>query len=80
MTSDFDDMEKPENWPVPVQDLEAHRVGSSGEAYENEDLIVWMRTAALPTFRKLYRKIRRTGFFDEGLPQGTYMLSVGYGT
>lgn len=24
---------------------------------EQEDLIVWMRTAALPTFRKLYGKI-----------------------
>lgn len=27
--------------------------------YEDEDLIVWMRTAALPTFRKLYGKIEQ---------------------
>lgn len=26
---------------------------------EQEDLIVWMRTAALPTFRKLYGKIEQ---------------------
>ena len=24
---------------------------------QNEDLIIWMRTAALPNFRKLYRKV-----------------------
>ncbi|XLR35429.1 hypothetical protein S83_063329 [Arachis hypogaea] len=31
---------------------------------EQEDLIVWMRTAALPTFRKLYGKI------EEDLKEG----------
>jgi len=25
--------------------------------YENEDLIVWMRTAAFPSFKKLYGRI-----------------------
>ena len=29
----------------------------SWQLSEQEDLIVWMRTAALPTFRKLYGKI-----------------------
>ena len=78
--ADFDDMAQPHNWPVNVQELEEHRADSHGHAYENEDLIVWMRTAALPTFRKLYRKVKRTGdVFEEGLPKGTYKLSVGYG-
>jgi hypothetical protein len=39
-----------------------------------------MRTAAMPTFRKLYRKLSSngTGTFQSGLPQGTYVLSVVY--
>jgi len=36
----------------------------------NEDLIVWVRTAALPNFRKLYRII------NVDLPRGTYYLDV----
>ena len=40
---------------------------------QNEDLIVWMRTAALPTFRKLYRRI------ENGLDKGNYVLNVNYG-
>jgi len=38
----------------------------------NEDLIVWMRTAAFPNFRKLYRKI------DVDLVEGTYKLQIDY--
>jgi hypothetical protein len=33
----------------------------------NEHFIVWMRTAGLPTFRKLYGKI------DQDLPAGTQL-------
>jgi hypothetical protein len=39
-----------------------------------------MRTAAMPTFRKLYRKLNSsdTVTFANGLPQGTYMLNITY--
>jgi len=39
-----------------------------------------MRTAAMPTFRKLYRKLisNGTGTFQNGLPKGTYTLQVQY--
>jgi len=37
---------------------------------EDEHLIVWMRTAGLPNFRKLWGKI------DGALDAGTYQLVV----
>jgi len=42
----------------------------SGYCNEDEHFIVWMRTAALPTFRKLYAKI------DADLLPGTYTVRV----
>lgn len=46
--------------------------------FENVDFIVWMRTAALPYFKKLWRIVDRTTnpLFSNGLPQGTYILTV----
>jgi len=38
--------------------------------FEDEDFIVWMRTAGLPDFKKLYRII------DQDIPQGKYTVSV----
>jgi len=42
----------------------------SGQCAEDEDFIVWMRTAGLPTFRKLYRRI------DIDLEPGEYALTI----
>lgn len=36
----------------------------------DEDVIVWMRVAGLPTFKKLYRII------DEDLPAGDYTFDI----
>lgn len=44
----------------------------------NEDFIVWMRTAALPTFRKLYRLIERKSDLHPTLPAGRYYLNITY--
>lgn len=67
---------KPVNWRKPVFELDASDPDNNG--FINEDLIVWMRTAALPTFRKLYRIIQKKPNMVPTLPSGNYILSVTY--
>ncbi|KAK2171806.1 hypothetical protein NP493_1025g01061 [Ridgeia piscesae] len=67
---------KPVNWQKAVYELDPDDDSNNG--YQNEDLIVWMRTAALPNFRKLYRRVNHTEQFVEGLPKGNYTLLVDY--
>ena len=68
-------------------DLDKDNPGNNG--LQNEDLIVWMRTAALPNFRKLYRKINHKqpgedfdqnekDKFKDGIPKGNYSLTIEY--
>jgi hypothetical protein len=66
---------KPVNWPVAVQNLSSD---TSNTGYENEDLIVWMRTAALPSFRKFYRIVDHSGVFASSLPAGDYYVYINY--
>jgi hypothetical protein len=68
---------RPNSWRKNVWELDPDNRDNNG--FQNEDLIVWMRTAALPTFRKLYRRVDHTtpGFTD-GLPKGNYTLFVKY--
>jgi len=72
----FSNTLKPINWSRSVYELDPGNPDNNG--YANEDLMVWMRTAALPTFRKLYRRINHTDVFSEGLPAGNYSLGVIY--
>lgn len=72
----FNGTAHPPNWQKPVYELDPSDPANNG--YKNEDLIVWMRTAALPNFRKLYRRVNHTGVFENGLPAGNYTLSVIY--
>lgn len=73
----FKDFAKPKSWKKHVYDLDPEDDNNNG--FQNEDFIVWMRTAALPTFRKLYRRIDHSqeGYKD-GLLHGNYELRVHY--
>lgn len=48
----------------------ANETGHSVPVTTDEDLMVWMRTASLPSFRKLYRII------DTELPAGDYVVEI----
>ncbi|KAF0754514.1 cell cycle control protein 50A [Aphis craccivora] len=72
----FKDFEKPIDWQVNIWELDKENDSNNG--FENEDLIVWMRTAALPDFRKLYRRIEHKNEFKNGLPKGNYKLVIKY--
>jgi hypothetical protein len=48
----------------------ANEPGHAVPLTTDEDLMVWMRTASLPTFRKLLRVL------DGGLPAGNYVMQV----
>lgn len=67
---------KPLHWAKPIYELDLDDPGNNG--FLNEDFIVWMRTAAFPTFKKLYRRLKRVHAFAEGLPAGNYSLSISY--
>lgn len=76
LSSSLSDTAKPVNWAKPVYELDPSDPDNNG--FINEDFIVWMRTAALPTFRKLYRIIQKKSGTTPTLPNGNYMLNITY--
>lgn len=75
--SGFNNTEKPLEWKKSVAYLGEN--SENGFGLENFDFIIWMETAALPNFRKLYRKLDSTkSLFKNGLPSGNYRLQIEY--
>lgn len=71
----FSDTVKPLFWSRPVYELDPNNSANNG--FMNQDFLVWMRRAALPDFRKLYRRITE-GDYSEGLPAGNYSIEISY--
>jgi len=77
LTLAFSKFEKPKYWTKPVTELDLNDASNNG--FQNEDFIVWMRVAAFPVFRKLYRRLNRGNEpYKAGLPKGEYKLEVTY--
>ena len=72
---------KPQRWfqNVTYLGIEDKEIGI-GIGLVNQDFINWMRVAAFPNFRKLYRKLshRKNTTFADGLPAGNYKLTIQY--
>jgi len=70
---------KPRDWQRELWELDETNEANNG--LQNEDLIVWMRTAALPNFRKLYRRVDHKNEFKDVLPGNKdyeYQLKINY--
>ncbi len=71
---------RPRDWHRDLWELDPENPENNG--LQNEDLIVWSRTAAMPNFRKVYRRLNLTsvssGGGGEGLPAGNYSLEITY--
>ncbi|XP_069582640.1 cell cycle control protein 50A [Ranitomeya imitator] len=76
LESVFEGTSKPINWNKAVYELDKSDPDNNG--FINEDFIVWMRTAALPTFRKLYGLIEKKEATYAALAPGNYSLHVVY--
>ncbi|RVE57437.1 hypothetical protein OJAV_G00216220 [Oryzias javanicus] len=71
----FNDTVKPVFWSKAAYELDTSDATNNG--FVNQDFLVWMRRAALPNFRKLYRRITE-GDYKDGLPVGNYSLEISY--
>lgn len=65
---------KPPNWQKHPCELDVANADNNG--FLNADFIIWMRVAALPNFRKPYRKLVRQDRFANGLLRGYYLLEI----
>uniref|UniRef100_A0A182SZD6 Cell cycle control protein 50A n=1 Tax=Anopheles maculatus TaxID=74869 RepID=A0A182SZD6_9DIPT len=68
---------RPPSWSRELWELDALNPDNNG--FQNEDLINWMRPAALPNFRKRHRRVDHSiEPFQDGMPSGSYTLHVQY--
>ena len=68
----------PPYWRKYVNDLDPNHEDNNG--YKNEHLMVWLRTAAFPSFRKLWGRIDHDQniVWRTKLPKGNYSILINY--
>lgn len=73
----FEGTVRPPYWQKTVYELDPRDPNNNG--FINDDLIVWMREAAFPNFKKLYGVLNRNFEpFSKGLPAGNYSMEISY--
>ncbi|TDH06741.1 hypothetical protein EPR50_G00116260 [Perca flavescens] len=73
----FEGTARPLYWQKPVYELDP--LDPTNNGFINDDLIVWMREAAFPNFKKLYGVLYRDSQpFTKGLPAGNYTINISY--
>lgn len=73
----FKGTSKPLYWQTPVYELDP--LDPTNNGFINDDLIIWMREAAFPNFKKLYGVLNRANEpFTTGLPAGNYSIHISY--
>ncbi|XP_035533006.1 transmembrane protein 30C [Morone saxatilis] len=73
----FEGTARPLYWHKPVYELDP--LDPTNNGFINDDLIVWMREAAFPNFKKLYGVLYRADEpFTKGLPAGNYSIGISY--
>lgn len=73
----FEGTAQPPYWQKPAFKLDPDDPTNNG--FINDDLIIWMREAAFPNFKKLYGILNRANKpFTEGLPAGNYSIEISY--
>ncbi|XP_068428334.1 transmembrane protein 30C [Clinocottus analis] len=73
----FEGTAQPLYWQRPAFDLNV--LDPTNNGFINDDLIVWMREAAFPNFKKLYGVLYRDNKpFTNGLPAGNYSVDISY--
>ncbi|KAM6978857.1 transmembrane protein 30C [Tautogolabrus adspersus] len=77
LAQEFEGIAKPPYWKNPVYQLD--QLDPTNNGFINDDLIVWMREAAFPNFKKLYGVLYRVNKpFTKGLPVGNYSIEISY--
>ncbi|XP_032385129.1 transmembrane protein 30C [Etheostoma spectabile] len=73
----FEGTAQPLYWQKPVYELDP--LDPTNNGFINDDLIIWMREAAFPNFKKLYGVLYRANQpFTKGLPAGNYTINISY--